>query len=110
MIRRWRNKELRMENAERKAARHLRENVRVWRGYIGANVEEAQGGQSRADFISKMSIALKESRETLYWLHWLRLITSSHLHNSPELDALRHQANELVSILTVIVTNARRNS
>ena len=35
---------------------------------IGANVEEAQSGQSRADFISKLQIALKEARETRYWL------------------------------------------
>lgn len=39
---------------------------------IGAIVEEAQAGQSRADFISKMSIASKEARETLYWLRLLR--------------------------------------
>lgn len=39
---------------------------------IGANVEEAQAGQSRADFISKMSIASKEARETNYWLRLLR--------------------------------------
>ena len=35
---------------------------------IGANVHEAQGGQSRADFISKISMAYKEARETDYWL------------------------------------------
>ena len=35
---------------------------------IGANVEEAQAGQSKADFISKYAIALKEARETKYWL------------------------------------------
>ena len=39
---------------------------------IGANVEEALGGQSRKDFISKMSIAYKEARETKYWLSLLR--------------------------------------
>jgi len=38
---------------------------------IGANVEEAQAGQSRADFTSKNSIALKEARETIYWLRLL---------------------------------------
>ena len=38
---------------------------------IGANVEEAIGGQSKADFISKLSIAYKEARETLYWLRLL---------------------------------------
>ena len=41
---------------------------------IGANVEEAQAGQSKADFISKIAIALKEARETRYWL---RLIAES---------------------------------
>ena len=39
---------------------------------IGANTEEAQAGQSRADFINKYSIVLKEARETLYWLRLLR--------------------------------------
>jgi len=39
---------------------------------IGANVEEAQAGQSKADFIAKMSIARKEARETHYWLRLLK--------------------------------------
>jgi len=39
---------------------------------IGANVEEAIAGQSRKDFISKMSIASKEARETNYWLRLIR--------------------------------------
>jgi four helix bundle protein len=39
---------------------------------IGANVEEAVGGQSRKDFISKLSIAYKEARETHYWLRILK--------------------------------------
>ena len=39
---------------------------------IGANVEEAQGAQSRKDFHSKMTIAHKEARETHYWLRLLR--------------------------------------
>ena len=39
---------------------------------IGANISEAQQGQSRADFVSKMSIALKETAETKYWLRLLQ--------------------------------------
>ena len=35
---------------------------------IGANVEEAQGGQTKPDFIARMAVARKESRETVYWL------------------------------------------
>ncbi|MFN4258259.1 MAG: four helix bundle protein [Gemmataceae bacterium] len=42
---------------------------------IGANMEEAQAAQSRRDFIAKLAIALKEARETHYWL---RLIQESH--------------------------------
>lgn len=43
---------------------------------IGANLEEAQAGQSKLDFISKNAIALKEARETIYWL---RLLAASHI-------------------------------
>lgn len=39
---------------------------------VGANVEEAIGGQSRKDFVAKLSIAYKEARETKYWLTLLR--------------------------------------
>ena len=39
---------------------------------IGANVEEAQGGQSKPDFIAKMSIALKEARGANYWLRLIQ--------------------------------------
>ena len=39
---------------------------------IGANIEEAIGGQSKKDFISKITIAYKEARETIYWLKLLR--------------------------------------
>lgn len=38
---------------------------------IGANINEAQAGQSKADFVAKMSIASKESREAKYWLELL---------------------------------------
>jgi len=39
---------------------------------IGANIEEGVGGQSKADFVSKMNIAYKEARETSYWIRLLR--------------------------------------
>jgi four helix bundle protein len=71
---------------------------------IGANIEEAQGGQSKADFISKMSIALKEARETQYWL---RLLIASNLVPEQKLLPLKQEATELVAILTTIVKNSR---
>ena len=71
---------------------------------IGANVEEAQGGQSRADFLSKMSIAHKEARETLYWL---RLIAESEVIQQAMLAPLTQECNELVAILTSIVKSTK---
>jgi len=49
---------------------------------IGANVEEAQAGQSRADFINKLFIACQEARETHYWL---RLVAATELIPEPRL-------------------------
>jgi four helix bundle protein len=73
---------------------------------IGANVEEAQGGQSKADFISKMAIALKEARETHYWL---RLLQAVGLCSEKQLTEMVTEANEIVSILVAIVANTRKN-
>ena len=66
---------------------------------IGASVEEALAGQSRRDFLSKMSIASKEARETRYWLRLLRTskLTAVDLkHSIAEID-------EIIRILTSIV-------
>jgi four helix bundle protein len=73
---------------------------------IGANLEEATAGQSRADFISKCSIALKEARETCYWL---KLLCATGLLSPEEANPLLREANELVAILTTIVKNSKNN-
>jgi four helix bundle protein len=67
---------------------------------IGANVEEAGAGQSRADFLSKMSIASKEARETHYWL---RLIRDSKFAEATAADPLISEAESIINILTAIV-------
>ncbi len=67
---------------------------------IGANVSEAQAGQSRADFVSKISIASKEARETCYWL---RLLRDSNTISKSEADLLLSEAESIVNILTSIV-------
>ncbi len=67
---------------------------------IGANVEEALGGQSRKDFFAKMSIASKEARETNYWL---RLIKDAGLFDKQQIQKLISDSEELVKILTSIV-------
>ena len=74
----------------------------IWRSgtAIGANVEEAQAAQSRADFISKMSIASKEAREVLYWL---RLAQEGEVLPKTETMRLLEDCEKLVRILTSIV-------
>ena len=71
---------------------------------IGANVEEGQAGQSKPDFISKMSIACKEARETQYWL---RLLAAAEIVPVSRLAELTDEANQLVAILTTIVRNSK---
>jgi four helix bundle protein len=72
---------------------------------IGANVEEAQSGQSRADFISKMSIALKEARETNYWL---RLLEASDLVPKEKLTEIIKESEELKRILASIIVASKK--
>jgi four helix bundle protein len=73
---------------------------------IGANVKEAHAGQSRADFVSKMAIALKEARETRYWL---RLLSDSGVIPPPAVGDLLGEATEVMRILGAIVATCRRN-
>ncbi|MBS0213574.1 MAG: four helix bundle protein [Proteobacteria bacterium] len=71
---------------------------------IGANVEEAHGSQSKADFTAKMYIACKESRETHYWL---RLLVATDIVPEAKLAPLLDESNQLIAILTAIVKTAR---
>jgi len=73
---------------------------------IGANVEEAQGGQSKADFLSKISIARKEARETLYWL---RLLSAVEIVSPGRLNEIINECNELISILTTIIKKTQKS-
>ena len=74
---------------------------------IGANVEEATAAESRADFIHKMKIAMKESRETHYWL---RLLDQSDLAENIDLSNLLPQADEISRMLTSITKTASENA
>ena len=71
---------------------------------IGANVTEAKQGQSRADFISKNSIALKEASETNYWL---RLLRATDYLNEAEFQSIFQDCQELERILTSIVKTSK---
>ncbi|HEY3028294.1 MAG TPA: four helix bundle protein [Pyrinomonadaceae bacterium] len=72
---------------------------------VGANTEEAQAAQSKPGFISKNSIALKEARETHYWL---RLLIAAGIMPEKKLAELRDEAEEIKRILGSIVVSAKR--
>ena len=74
---------------------------------IGANVEEAIGDQSRADFIAKLSIAYKEARATSYWL---RLLRDTDYLTPAQFDSLYMDAEELCRIIAAIQKTAKTSS
>ncbi len=72
---------------------------------IGANVKEAQNAESKADFIHKMKIALKEADETEYWLFLCR-----NLENYQDTVQLLLKLNGILKILNSIIGKAKHNS
>ena len=73
---------------------------------IGANVREAQFAQSDADFISKLSVALKEGAETQYWLE---VLAKAEYITEKQYRSLRNDTNRLVGLLVRIVKAKKRN-
>jgi four helix bundle protein len=71
---------------------------------IGANVQEAQAGQSRADFANKYAIALKEARETVYWL---RLVVAAELTSDGKCRELMNEAQEIARIIGAIIVKTK---
>jgi len=75
---------------------------------IGANINEAQAGQSKADFIAKMAIASKEARESKYWINLL--IKTDYLdQNDKHVQTLVSEIDEIVRLLTSIVKTGQQN-
>ena len=74
---------------------------------IGANIHEAKYAQSRADFISKLEIALKESSETEYWLE---LLFRKGKLSQPQYSNLRNRCGTIRRKLIASVTTAKANS
>ena len=66
---------------------------------IGANVAEAEKGQSKADFNAKMNIAMKEANETYYWL---RLLRRTDYLNEKEFLSMEKDIREILAIITAI--------
>jgi len=71
---------------------------------VGANVEEADGAESRRDFVHKMSIARKEARESRYWL---RVVRAAILDRT-EFCSLEQESDELVRIISSIIASANK--
>ncbi len=71
---------------------------------IGANIEEAEGGQSKKDFINKISISYKEARETHYWL---RLLRDTDFIEQKIAESLINDCEELLKMLTAILNTSK---
>ena len=74
---------------------------------IGANIEEALGGQSSKDFIAKLSIAYKEARETRFWL---RLLHATNKLTDNEAISIMNDAEEICKILGSILISSKKNN
>lgn len=74
---------------------------------IGANVAESQSAQSRKDFIHKLEIALKEARETQYWL---RLLITTELISNQRLQPLFNENEIIIKILVTIIVKTKQSS
>lgn len=73
---------------------------------IGANAEEAIGGQSKADFVSKMSVAYKEARETKYWI---RLLAATDYFDRTQTESLLNDLEEILKIIGKIQITTKNN-
>ncbi|MBR1402344.1 MAG: four helix bundle protein [Prevotella sp.] len=74
---------------------------------IGAMMREAKFAQSRADFVNKTSIALKEANETLYWIE---LLHDSDYIDDKTFDSIHTEADEITAILASIVKSTKENT
>ena len=73
---------------------------------IGANIAESKNAQSKADFISKLSIALKEASETEYWLE---LLNDSETISEKEFKSLSQDLNVIIGTLIKIIKKTKEN-
>ena len=73
---------------------------------VGANMQEADGAESKADFIHKVSIAYKEARESR---HWLATLKETKMKSDVETTGLWAESDELVKILYTIIRNSRNS-
>jgi four helix bundle protein len=72
---------------------------------VSANIEGAQPGETRADFVHKLGVAQKEARESFYWL---RLLAESSVVPQTKLDPLLRETAELLAVITSIIVSVKK--
>jgi four helix bundle protein len=75
---------------------------------VGANLEEAQAGQSKPDFISKNAIALKEARESKYWLRLISATNTFEEKVKMGIEELAGESSEIAKIIGSIIVSAKK--
>jgi len=75
-------------------------------GSVGANLEESGAGQSKADFIAKQFVALKEARESRFWLRVIAEVDGS---MAPKTKPHIQEASEIIAMLTASIRTAKSN-
>jgi four helix bundle protein len=88
------------------SGRHVASELRRCGPSIGANAAEAQEGQTKRDFIAKLSIARKESRETLFWL---RTAIRTNVVSPDEVDWELGEAGQLRAMIVAALRTAQSN-
>ena len=73
---------------------------------VGANIAESRYAQSRPDFVTKLSIALKEAEETAYWIKCLR---NGQYITQTEFESINNDVNELISMLVSSIKTIKKN-
>ena len=71
---------------------------------VGANYQEAQAAESRQDFVHKLQVALKELRESNYWL---RMIQEAEIMPAPRMHSIVDESTQLVAIVSKCVAKAK---
>jgi len=93
--------------ARTQSARHIGGQVMRSATSAGANYQEARGAESRADFVHKLQVVLKELRETQYWL---MLLECASLAPASALSPLLAEVNELIRMIVKSILTAKSNA
>jgi four helix bundle protein len=88
------------------SGKHLADQLMRSGTSVGANLREAQAAQSRADFIHKMQVSLKEAREADYWLG---VIHAADIYTDADITELQGECQQLTAILAQSIITAKGN-